>query len=68
MSVYMLEFTVNYRTFDSPKRVRNIEANSEHEAERKLQDLMYERLKKLDPNRVIHRYEDIEVWKIEKLS
>lgn len=67
MSVYMIEFTTNHSTFDSHKRIRMIEATSECEAEKKLIDLMYERLKKANPNRIIHKYEDIEVWKIEKV-
>ena len=64
MNVYNITLSVDCGTFTSNQRNRNIIANSEHEAERKLFELLHERAKK--QGRILH-YIDVDFWKVEKI-
>lgn len=64
MNVYNITFSVDCGVFISEDRNRNVMANSEHEAERKLYELLRGRAKK--QGRILH-YIDVDFWKVEKI-
>ena len=64
MSVYNITYSVDCGTYTSDIRNRNIKANSEHEAERNLFDLLKQKAK--NQGRILH-YADCDFWKVEKI-